>query len=139
MGQAVELEIADPKHSFLAAAYATTRSEYREKNRFTFGPIVEVAVLFAGIFVTMAPALVILNAWGQGQREVLGFGFGLSHSWHFFWSTGALSSFLDNAPTYLTFSATAAGLEGVPATGRFLAMFLDRGPEAGVQSILVGE
>ena len=112
------------------AAYATTRAEYREKNRFTFGPIVEVAVLFAGIFVTMAPALVILNAWGQGQREVLGLGFGLTHSWHFFWSTGALSSFLDNAPTYLTFGATAAGLEGVPATGRFLAAFLERGPEA---------
>lgn len=112
------------------AAYATTRAEYREMNRFTFGPIVEVAVLFAGIFVTMAPALVILNAWGQGQRDVLGMGFGLARSWHFFWSTGALSSFLDNAPTYLTFSATAAGLEGVPVGGRFLAAFLERGPEA---------
>jgi Na+/H+ antiporter NhaD/arsenite permease-like protein len=112
------------------AAYLTTRSEYRERNSFTFGPIIEVAVLFAGIFVTMAPALVILNAWGQGAREVLGIPFGLSHSWHFFWSTGALSSFLDNAPTYLTFSATAAGLEGVAVGGRFLASFLERGPEA---------
>ncbi|MBE0593592.1 MAG: sodium:proton antiporter, partial [Gemmatimonadales bacterium] len=112
------------------AAYVATRAEYREKNSFTFGPIVEVAVLFAGIFVTMAPALVILNAWGQGQREVWGVAFGLSNSWHFFWSTGALSSFLDNAPTYLTFSATAAGLEGVPVGGRFLATFLEKGPEA---------
>jgi len=111
-------------------AYLTTRSEYRERNAFTFGPIIEVAVLFAGIFVTMAPALVILSAWGQGAREVLGIPFGLSHSWHFFWSTGALSSFLDNAPTYLTFSATAAGLEGVAVGGRFLATFLERGPEA---------
>jgi len=77
----------------------------------------------------MAPALAILNAWGQGQREVLGMGFGMREPWQFFWATGGLSSFLDNAPTYLTFSATAAGLAGVPAEGRFLAEFLKLGPE----------
>jgi Na+/H+ antiporter NhaD/arsenite permease-like protein len=88
-------------------------------------------VLFVGIFVTMAPALVILNAWGQGARDVLGMGFGLDRPWHFFWATGSLSSFLDNAPTYLTFSATAAGLEGVAAEGRFLGEFLARGEAAG--------
>jgi Na+/H+ antiporter NhaD/arsenite permease-like protein len=113
-----------------AVSYAITSADHRRRNAFTFDPIIEVAVLFVGIFVTMAPALVILNAWGQGAREVLGMGFGLDRPWHFFWATGALSSFLDNAPTYLTFSATAAGLEGVAAEGRFLAEFLARGEAA---------
>lgn len=112
-------------------AYLVTAEVNRTRNGFTFGPIIEVAVLFIGIFITMTPALQILNAWGQGQREVLGMAFDLSRPWHFFWSTGMLSSFLDNAPTYLTFSATAAGLEHVPATGRFLAVLLEQGPDAG--------
>jgi Na+/H+ antiporter NhaD/arsenite permease-like protein len=113
------------------AAYLSTRSEIRELNRFTFGPIIEVAVLFAGIFVTMAPALAILNSWGKGEREVLGFAFGMSEPWQYFWATGILSSFLDNAPTYLTFAATAAGTAGVSTEGRYLAEFLLRegGPE----------
>jgi Na+/H+ antiporter NhaD/arsenite permease-like protein len=78
----------------------------RKVNRFTFHPILEVATLFAGIFVTMLPALDLLRARGAelGVRE----------PWHFFWATGALSSFLDNAPTYLTFLALAQGL-GQPA------------------------
>jgi len=112
-------------------AYFLTAEINRTRNGFTFGPIIEVAVLFIGIFITMTPALQILNAWGQGQREVLGMAFDLSKPWHFFWTTGTLSSFLDNAPTYLTFSATAAGLEHVPVTGRFLAVLLEQGPDAG--------
>ena len=52
----------------------------REKNRFTFGPIIEVAVLFAGIFITMTPALLILNA--RGAR------LGLREPWQFFWASG---------------------------------------------------
>jgi Na+/H+ antiporter NhaD/arsenite permease-like protein len=111
-------------------SYITTPSSNRERNRFGFGPIIEVAVLFAGIFVTMAPALLILNAWGQGQREVFGAGFGLSEPWQFFWASGILSSFLDNAPTYLTFSATACGLKGIATEGRFLAEFLAQGEAA---------
>ena len=111
-------------------SYLTTPPSNRERNRFGFGPIIEVAVLFAGIFVTMAPALLILNAWGQGQREVFGAGFGLSEPWQFFWATGILSSFLDNAPTYLTFSATAGGLKGIATEGRFLAEFLAQGEAA---------
>jgi Na+/H+ antiporter NhaD/arsenite permease-like protein len=87
-------------------------------------------VLFAGIFVTMAPALLILNSWGRGERDVAGIAFGMREPWQFFWSSGGLSSFLDNAPTYLTFSATAAGLEGIPIEGRYLAAFLERGPAA---------
>jgi Na+/H+ antiporter NhaD/arsenite permease-like protein len=104
------------------ASYFTTPGEYHVHNRFTFGPIIEVAVLFAGIFVTMAPALLILNARGSEL--------GLHQPWHLFWASGSLSSFLDNAPTYLTFAATAAGLKGVAAEGRYLATFIGLGPEA---------
>ncbi len=112
-------------------AWLTTRPGIRADNRFTFGPIVEVAVLFAGIFVTMAPALLILNAWGQGTRTIAGHGFGLSEPWQFFWASGGLSSFLDNAPTYLTFAATASGLHGVPLDDpRHLGDLLAKGPTA---------
>jgi Na+/H+ antiporter NhaD/arsenite permease-like protein len=113
-----------------AGSYVLTPEENRRKNEFTFGPIVEVAVLFAGIFVTMAPALLILNSWGQGEREVLGAQFGLRFPWQFFWAAGGLSGFLDNAPTYLTFAATLAGLERIDASGLFLRELLGRGPEA---------
>lgn len=94
-------------------AYALTPKSNREDNKFTFGPIIEVAVLFIGIFITMAPALLILNSWGKHERAVLGLEFGMEEPWQFFWATGALSSFLDNAPTYLTFAATACGMKGV--------------------------
>jgi Na+/H+ antiporter NhaD/arsenite permease-like protein len=107
-----------------AAAWFTTGTEVRARNRFSWAPIAEVAVLFAGIFVTMTPALLILNAWGQGARTVLGMEFGLRHPAHFFWGAGILSSFLDNAPTYLTFASTACGLQGVPLEGRYLAQLL---------------
>jgi Na+/H+ antiporter NhaD/arsenite permease-like protein len=107
-------------------AYFATSREARDRNAFTFGPLIEVAVLFAGIFATMAPVLEILNAWSQGARTVLGMGFGVSEPWQFFWATGALSSVLDNAPTYLAFAASAAGLQGVPAHGPFIgALTLD--------------
>src|SRR6266700_1155935 len=105
---------------FALIAYGSTSSEHRKRNAFTFGPIVEVAVLFAAIFVTMAPVLEILNGWSQGARTVLGMRFGVSHPWEFFWTTGALSSVLDNAPTYLAFTASAAGLEGIPPHGPFI-------------------
>ena len=87
-------------------SYRQTDPELRKANRFTFQPILEVAALFAGIFVTMLPALDILKARGAelGVRE----------PWQFFWATGALSSFLDNAPTYLTFLALAKGLGLAP-------------------------
>jgi Na+/H+ antiporter NhaD/arsenite permease-like protein len=103
-------------------SWVTTPAVYHAHNRFSFGPIIEVAVLFAGIFVTMGPALLILNARGAEL--------GLHAPWQFFWASGVLSSFLDNAPTYLTFAATAAGLQGVVAEGRYLAQFLHLGPVA---------
>jgi Na+/H+ antiporter NhaD/arsenite permease-like protein len=111
-------------------SYFTTPAANHQGNKFTFGPIIEVAVLFIGIFITMAPALLILNAWGKGQRPDLG-PFGMSHPWQFFWASGALSSFLDNAPTYLTFAATAAGVEKIDVErAHYLADFLATGPKA---------
>ncbi len=105
------------------AAYLSTRKATREANKFTFGPIIEVAVLFAGIFVTMVAPLLILNTRG---KEL-----GLSEPWHYFWATGLLSSFLDNAPTYLTFAATECGQLGVSVEGaRYMTEFLAKGPEA---------
>jgi Na+/H+ antiporter NhaD/arsenite permease-like protein len=74
----------------------------RRANGFTAYPIVEVAVLFAGIFLTMIPALELLRLRG-GEL-------GVRAPWHFFWASGILSSFLDNAPTYLTFLALGQGL-----------------------------
>ena len=75
----------------------------RKGNDFTYNPIIEVAVLFLGIFLTMIPALDILKARGAQ--------FGITKAWHFFWAAGGLSSFLDNAPTYLTFLSLAQGLK----------------------------
>jgi Na+/H+ antiporter NhaD/arsenite permease-like protein len=85
-----------------AFSFARTDPGLRRANHFTFHPILEVAALFAGIFVTMLPALDLLRARGAelGVRE----------PWQFFWATGVLSSFLDNAPTYLTFLALGQGL-----------------------------
>ena len=103
------------------AAYGLTPQRLRAANSFTWGPIVEVAVLFAGIFVTMAPALLLLNAHAAelGVRE----------PWQFYWASGLLSTFLDNAPTYLTFAAAASGLHGIPVEGRYLGELLALGRE----------
>ena len=120
-----------------AGAWFTTNPENRARNRFSWTPVVEVAVLFAGIFVTMSPALLILNSWGQGHREVLGLAFSMHHPAQFFWATGVLSSFLDNAPTYLTFASTACGLEGVPLDGRYLAHLLEHTEGGGIGTKLL--
>jgi Na+/H+ antiporter NhaD/arsenite permease-like protein len=82
-----------------------TASSTREQNNFNYDPILEVAYLFIGIFTTMIPALMLLNARG-GEL-------GMETPAAYFWVTGVLSSFLDNAPTYLTFLATAMGSFGV--------------------------
>jgi len=74
----------------------------RRANGFTASPMVEVAVLFLGIFLTMIPALELLRLRG-GELAV-------REPWQFFWASGALSSFLDNAPTYLIFLALGQGL-----------------------------
>jgi Na+/H+ antiporter NhaD/arsenite permease-like protein len=78
------------------------KSKLRRQNGFTFAPIKEVAFLFAGIFAAMIPALYILEHKGAAL--------GITKPWQFFWAAGGLSSFLDNAPTYLTFLSLAKGL-----------------------------
>lgn len=87
----------------------------RAANGFTYGAILEVAALFLGIFVCMQPALAILHERGAAL--------GLDSPRSFFWATGALSSVLDNAPTYLVFFKAA---EALPASGPTIA-----GVEAG--------
>jgi Na+/H+ antiporter NhaD/arsenite permease-like protein len=84
-----------------------TSAKIREDNEFTWFPIKEVAYLFAGIFVTMTPCLLLLLA---GTKGALGFIIGaVEKPFHYFWITGILSSFLDNAPTYLTFFSSVLG------------------------------
>jgi Na+/H+ antiporter NhaD/arsenite permease-like protein len=98
---------------FAALSLATTARRIHEVNRFSWAPIVEVAVVFVGVFVTMVPALSYLAEQGASL--------GITKPWHFFWATGALSSVLDNAPTYLTFASLATGVAnagtGVLAAG----------------------
>jgi Na+/H+ antiporter NhaD/arsenite permease-like protein len=86
-----------------AAAYRFANKEALRANEFTFAPIREVAVLFAGIFASMVPALdwLALNAVHLGIKT----------PGQFFWASGILSSFLDNAPTYLNFLSAALGLQ----------------------------
>ena len=80
-----------------------TKRKIREDNHFSWEPITEVAIIFIGIFVTMTPALIYLNS----NAEM----FGLTTAREFFYATGALSSFLDNAPTAVAFYTVAQGLE----------------------------
>ncbi len=84
--------------SALASIYFTPVA-LREENAFTYHPIIEVAILFFGIFVTMVPVMQML--------QVNGSKLGVTEPWQFYWATGILSSFLDNAPTYLVFATTA--------------------------------
>jgi Na+/H+ antiporter NhaD/arsenite permease-like protein len=83
-------------------SHFTTHKEIRERNAFSWFPILEVAALFIGIFLTMIPALMVLKASG-GEL-------GVDTPAKFFWASGTLSSFLDNAPTYLVFYNTAQGM-----------------------------
>jgi Na+/H+ antiporter NhaD/arsenite permease-like protein len=86
---------------------ATTSQSVREDNSFTWFPIIEVAYLFIGIFITMIPCLLILKAGSHGELAFLINA--VKEPSHYFWVTGTLSAFLDNAPTYLTFFNTALG------------------------------
>lgn len=90
-----------------------TSRESRDKNGFTWAPIEEVAKLFFGIFLSMIPALAILRAGKDGALasliNLVSTPEGEPVNAMYFWLTGALSSFLDNAPTYLVFFNTAGG------------------------------
>jgi Na+/H+ antiporter NhaD/arsenite permease-like protein len=101
---------------FVAIAFVSMRVtslELREANGFAWGAILEVAKLFAAIFVTMAPVLAILRAGMDGAAAPLvaltSDPAGQPVPWVYFWLTGLLSSFLDNAPTYLVFFNLAGG------------------------------
>lgn len=81
----------------------TTSKKVRyEENKYSWDSIIEVAALFIGIFVTMAPALIFLK---QHAADL-----GLTHIWQYYYATGALSAFLDNTPTAVAFHSMATGL-----------------------------
>ncbi len=88
-----------------------TPKENREMNEFSWTPIVEVAKLFAAIFVTIIPAILILKAGDKGA--LAGLLSLIDRPSHYFWVSGGLSSFLDNAPTYLTFFNMGLGKLGM--------------------------
>ena len=90
----------------IGSLLATPRS-LREENEFSWFPIIEVAYLFIGIFITMIPCLLLLKAGPNGEFAFLIYQ--VKEPVHYFWVTGMLSAFLDNAPTYLTFFNTALG------------------------------
>src|SRR5215471_2154863 len=87
-------------------SYRSTPRGIHEQNSFSLGPIVEVAILFAGLFVCLAPLEFNL---GRSASSLP-----LHHAWQLFWGSGALSSVLDNAPTYAAFSALARGMSAGP-------------------------
>jgi Na+/H+ antiporter NhaD/arsenite permease-like protein len=105
-----------------ALSLFTTRKVIRDSNNFNWGPIKEVAKLFAGIFVCMVPALAILAAGKEGALAFIVNN--VERPWQYFWATGMLSSFLDNAPTYLVFFQTA---QATPMSA-FAARGLDPDP-----------
>jgi Na+/H+ antiporter NhaD/arsenite permease-like protein len=90
----------------------TTPKQVRHDNGFSWHAMVEVGYLFFGIFVTIIPVLMILRAGADGALG--SFVSRANEPWQFFWMSGALSSFLDNAPTYLTFFNLALGKLGIP-------------------------
>ena len=85
-----------------AASYFTTKPVIHAANDFNFGPVKEVGYLFVGIFLTMIPALQILQS-GEAVQ--------ISSPMQYYFATGTLSAFLDNAPTYLSFLAASMGKE----------------------------
>jgi len=94
------------------ASWVLTPKKIRQANEYTWFPIIEVAKLFAGIFITIIPAIAILKAGTKGAlASIVGAvsNDGEPINMMYFWLTGILSSFLDNAPTYLVFFNTAGG------------------------------
>lgn len=88
------------------ASFKLTPKHIHEVNSFSFVPILEVACLFVGIFGAMIPALTLLEAKGGSMA--------ISAPWQYYWVSGTLSGFLDNAPTYVTFVTLAATKTGLP-------------------------
>lgn len=108
----------------------TTKKEVRyTQNKFTWAPIIEVAVLFLGIFTTMTPALAYLKAHAAEL--------GLNTPWQFYYSTGMLSSFLDNTPTAVAFHSVATGLTAEQMTA-FACPIVAGIPEILLKAISIG-
>ncbi len=109
--------------ALIILSLVTTKKKVRTDNKYSWTPIIEVAVLFLGIFVTMIPTMMYLKANAAS--------WGLDSPWQFYYLTGAMSSFLDNAPTALAFHGVASGLspETVAAIGGI--------PVAGIPEILL--
>lgn len=108
----------------------TTKKEVRyTQNKFTWAPFIEVAVLFLGIFTTMTPALAYLKAHAAEL--------GLSTPWQFYYSTGLLSSFLDNTPTAVAFHSVATGLTAEQMTA-FACPIVAGIPEILLKAISLG-
>lgn len=106
---------------FAVLSLSLTSKKLRfDDNKFTWGPIVEVACLFLGIFVTMIPALIYLKENAQS--------IGVNQPWQFYYASGALSSFLDNAPTAVSFHNLALGM---------VSMFGDSSLVAGIPEVLL--
>lgn len=95
----------------LSLRFTPFSGELRQANKFAWEPIEEVAKVFAGIFITIIPALAMLKAGEQGPLAVLVEQ--VKEPVHYFWITGILSSFLDNAPTYLVFFGASLGKLGL--------------------------
>lgn len=112
------------------ASKFTTKADIRERNRFSWFPILEVAALFIGIFLTMIPAQMLLSARG-GEL-------GVDTPAKFFWVTGLLSSVLDNAPTYVVFFETAKGMVEHGQLSGELVSDVIRIPVIVLQAISVG-
>ena len=125
----VPLKLQDLARDFILigltiASWKTTPMKIREANEYTWFPIIEVAKLFSGIFITIIPAIAILKAGEKGSLATIINSVTSEDgpiNYMYFWATGILSSFLDNAPTYLVFFNTAAA--GAPdniAPAKFL-------------------
>lgn len=120
----------------------TTKKDIRIANNYSWSPIIEVAALFLGIFITMTPALLFLQEHAASL--------GLDKPWQFYYATGALSSFLDNAPTALAFHSVASGLpESIAAANANIVdgllnfngneiSFIARVPETLLKAISIG-
>ncbi|MER9948233.1 sodium:proton antiporter [Mesorhizobium sp. M0047] len=116
LGVSLELQNLVRDAIILALAFlslAVSRKSHREANGFNWGPIAEVAKLFAGIFICIVPVVAILRAGHDGALAPLvalvTSSSGTPDDLAYFWLTGALSSFLDNAPTYLVFFELSGG------------------------------
>jgi Na+/H+ antiporter NhaD/arsenite permease-like protein len=109
----------------LSLMFTNKKMRY-ESNKFTWAPIIEVAFLFLGIFVTMVPALLYLAENAHS--------FGLTEPFHFYYATGVLSSFLDNAPTAVSFHNLALGLVSDPNAPGLVAHI----PEILLEAISLG-